>query len=437
MPSWHVDLLSHSGKQLDSRKQDVDSRSHATIFIDGDTANADTWRFVDCSDETQARRDWISQFIFDGGVLQFSSNIVDTYVRTPPPVRGLDSRIRLPFTADGQQFCILLRHGDTVEFGVTNARVEVLFDPTSEEPHVQVESSGPGAFNRKIKHEIKEEADTDDETDDEAVRPVVDARRGTSAEESQHLFSTSREHLSSTPQITRESQVVKDTPNRRRIRSQHESAIPESLPMDETYPEPPQPTATADTAGTGNGVTSILPNVHTGELPDTSPSESLHFHVPSQRTLSPQDESFTAAKVGKLISNLNNTSSQVPPSTFSPKKTRESNVIAGQLSNQLSTADSAGPTISPERQVEPPATELAAVLEHVASPVDIINDEITNDRDRANASTDSIAATVESDQVASSVKQTPLVSSTGKKRKKVSDSDSVILSIKRAKFVEG
>ncbi|KAH0383901.1 hypothetical protein KCU92_g4843, partial [Aureobasidium melanogenum] len=437
MPSWHVNLLSHSGKQIDSRKQDVTFNSHATIFIDGDTSNDDTWRFVDYSDETQARRDWISQFIFDGGVLQFSSNIVDTYVRTPPPVRGLDSRIRLPFTADGQQFCVLLRHGDTVEFGVTDARVEIVFDPTPEEPLVQVESSGPGAFNRKIKHEIKEEADTDDETDDEAVQPVVDARRGTSAEESQHLFSTSREHLSPTPHITRESQVVKDTPNRRRIRSQLESAIPERLPIDETYPEQPQPTATADDAGTDNGLTSLLPDVHTGELPDNSPSESLHFHVPTQHTLSPQDESFTAADVGKLISNLNNTSSQVPPSTFSPKKTRESDVIAGQLSNQLLTADSAGPTISPERQVEPPAAELATMLEHVASPVDIINDEITKDRDRVNASTGSIAATVESDPVASSVKQTPSVSSTGKKRKKVSDSDSVTLSIKRAKFVEG
>ncbi|KAH0094296.1 hypothetical protein KCU96_g6276, partial [Aureobasidium melanogenum] len=433
MPSWHVNLLSHSGKQIDSRKQDVTSSSHATIFIDGDTANDDTWRFVDYSDETQARRDWISQFTFDGGALQFSSNIVNTYVLGPSPLHGLDSRVRLPFTEGTQQFCILLRHGDTVEFGVTRARVQVAFDPYSEDPHVQVESSGPGALSRRIKHEIKEEANTDDETDDEAVQPVMDARRGTSAGESQHLFSTSREHLSPTPHITRESQVVKDTPNRRRIRSQHESAVPESLPMDETYPEPPQPTATADTAGTDNGVTSILPNVHTGELPDTSPSESLHFNVPSQHTLSPQDESFTAAEVGKLISNLNNTSSQVPPSTFSPKKTRESNVIAGQLSNQLSTADSVGPTISPERQVEPPAAELATV----ASPVDIINDEITNDRDRANASTDSIAATVESDPVASSVKQTPLVSSTGKKRKKVSDSDSVILSIKRAKFVEG
>lgn len=62
MPSWHINLLSHSGKQIDSRKQDVTSSSHATIFIDGDTSNDDTWRFVDYSDETQARRDWISQF---------------------------------------------------------------------------------------------------------------------------------------------------------------------------------------------------------------------------------------------------------------------------------------------------------------------------------------------------------------------------------------
>ncbi|KAG9662071.1 hypothetical protein KCU64_g2179, partial [Aureobasidium melanogenum] len=431
MPSWHVTFLSHSGKQIDSRKQDVTSNSHATIFIDGDTANDDTWRFVDYSDETQARRDWISQFTFDGGALQFSSNIVDTYVLGPSPLHGLDSRVRLPFTEGTQQFCILLRHGDTVEFGVTHARVQVVFDPYTEDPHVQVESSGPGVLGRKIKHEIKEEADTDDETDDEAVHPVMDARRGTSAEESQHLFSTSREHLSPTPQITRESQVVKDTPNRRRIRSQHESTIPESLPMDETYPEQPQPASTANTAGTDNGLTGLLPDVHTSELPDNSPSESLHFQVPTQHTLSPQDQSFTAAEVGKLISNLNNISSQAPPSTLSPQKTRESDVIAGHLSNDSSAVD------LPEPQAEPPAAEPATVLEHVASPVDIINDEILNDRDRTNASVDSVAATVESDPVASSVKQTQSVTSTGKKRKKVSDSDSVTLSIKRAKFVEG
>ncbi|KAG9946167.1 hypothetical protein KCU85_g6713, partial [Aureobasidium melanogenum] len=432
MPSWHVSLLSHSGKRIDSRRQDVTSNSHATIFLDGDTSKDDTWRFVDYSDETQARRDWISQFIFDGGALQFSSNIVDTYVLGPSPVHGLDSRVRLPFTEGTQQFCILLRHGDTVEFGVTHARVQVVFDPHSDDPHVQVESSGPGALGRKIKHEIKEEADTDDETDDEAIHPVINARRGTSAEESQHLFSTSREHLSPTPQITRESQVVKDTPNRRRIRSQHESTIPESLPMDETYPEQPQLVAPANTAGTDNGLTSLLPDVHTGELPDNSPSESLHFHVPTQHTLSPQDQSFTAAEVGKLISNLNNISSQAPPSTSSPQKTRESDVIAGHFSKDLSTVDSAEPTVLPEPQAEPPAAEPATVLEHVASPVDIINDEITNDRDRTNALTGSIAATVEY-----SVKQTPSVTSAAKKRKKVSDSDCVTLSIKRAKFVEG
>lgn len=62
MPSWHVNLFSHSGKQLDSHEQYVTSTSHATVFIDGDTANDDTWRFVDYGDETQARRDWVSQF---------------------------------------------------------------------------------------------------------------------------------------------------------------------------------------------------------------------------------------------------------------------------------------------------------------------------------------------------------------------------------------
>ncbi|KAK6007770.1 hypothetical protein QM012_004584 [Aureobasidium pullulans] len=443
MPSWHVNLLSHSGKRLDSHREDITSHSHATIFIDGETADADTWRFVGYSDETQARRDWISQFTFVGGVLQFSSKIVDTFVLTPPPVQALDSRIRLPFTADGQQFCVLLRHGDTVEFGVTQSRVEIVFDATLEDFHIQVESSGPG----KVKHEIKEEPDTDGETDDETVQPVMDVHRGTSVEESQHLFSTSREHPSPTPrQITRESQVVKDTPNRRRVRSQHESAIPESLPMEETNLDRPQPTGTSGTADVDNGITSILPDVHTGELPDTSPSESLHFHVPTQHTPSPLDQSFSAAEVGKLISNLHNTSSQMPPSTSSPTKTRQSDVIASQLSynTPIGVAERTNP---PKPQFEPPAAELAApVLEDVASPVDIINDQITNDRNRADGSNDSeatassdsgTAASVKADTVAPSVKQTPLVLSTGKKRKKGSESSSVILSTKRAKLIEG
>lgn len=317
-----------------------------------------------------------------------------------------------------------------MEFEVTRARVEVVFDPYSDDTHVQVESSGPG---RKIKHEIKEEAVTDDETDDE-TESVMDVRRATSAEESQHLFSTSREHLSPTPRPTRESQVVKETPNRRRIRSQHESAIPESLPMEETNPEQPQPTDTLDTADIDDSLVSVLPDVHTGELPDTSPSESLHFRVPTQHTPSPLDQSFSAAEVGKLISNLNNTSSQVPPSTSSPKQTRQSDVIAGQLSNATPTAV-VEHTFSSEPQSETSAAEPAATLvEDVASPVNIINDEIVNHRDKT--TNDDDAATVEPDPVASSVKQSPLVISTGKKRKKVSDSDSVTLSTKRAKLVE-
>lgn len=358
---------------------------------------------------------------------------MDTFILGPSPVHGLDSRVRLPFTEGTQQFCILLRHGDTVEFEVTRARVEVVFDPYSEDPHVQVESSGPG---RKIKHEIKEEADTDDETDDEA-EPVMDVRRGTSAEESQHLFSTSREHLSQTPRPTRESQVVKETPNRRRIRPQHESAIPESLPMEETNPEQPQPTDTLDTAAIDDSLVSVLPDVHTGELPDTSPSESLHFRVPTQHTPSPLDRSFSAAEVGKLISNLNNTSSQVPPSTFSPKRKRQSDVIADPLPDATPAAV-VDQTMSLEPQSEPLAAEPAVTLvKDMASPVDIINDEIMNDRDRTNASTEGTAAPVGPGPVTSNAKQTSPVTSTGKKRKKVSDNSSVALSIKRAKLIEG
>jgi hypothetical protein len=61
MHSWQFTLISHSGKQL-THTQNVDQDTHATIFIDGDTADADTWKFVGYNEETQARRDWISQF---------------------------------------------------------------------------------------------------------------------------------------------------------------------------------------------------------------------------------------------------------------------------------------------------------------------------------------------------------------------------------------
>jgi hypothetical protein len=61
MPSWHFTLTSHSGGQL-THTQNVDQDTRAAIFIDGDTADAATWRFVDYNEETQARRDWISQF---------------------------------------------------------------------------------------------------------------------------------------------------------------------------------------------------------------------------------------------------------------------------------------------------------------------------------------------------------------------------------------
>lgn len=353
---------------------------------------------------------------------------MDTFILGPSSVHGLDSRVRLPFTAGTQQFCILLRHGDTVEFEVTHARVQVVFDPYSEDPHVQVESSGPGATSRNIKHEIKEEADTDDETDDSAAEPVMGVRRGTSAEESQHLFSTSREHLSATPRPTRESQVVKETPNRRRIRSQHESAIPESLPMEETSPERPQPTDTSNAVDIDNGPRSVLPDNHTGELPNTSPSEALYFRVPTQHTPTPRDQSFSTSEVGKLISNLNedNPPSQVPPSTVSPKKTPIADVIAGQFSNDSSTAHSV------QSQAEPSAVEPAAtVLEDMASPVDIINEEIMNDRNRTNASNNRDAVAIEQESIASSM------NSTSKKRKKVLDSGSAALSTKRAKLVGG
>ncbi|KAI4721085.1 hypothetical protein E4T48_02692 [Aureobasidium sp. EXF-10727] len=435
MPSWQVNLVSPGGKSIDTHNQDVYSDSHATIFIDGDTADANTWRFVPYDEKTQPRRDWISQFIFVGGALQFSSDVVDTYVSTPRPVHDLVCRTRLPFNADNKQFSILLRHGDTVEFDATDARVEVMFDSesNSEDLHVQVESSGPGTFGRKIKKEA--DTDDDDETDDDAVHPVRDVRRGTSAEESQHLFSTSREHLSPTPRpATRESQVVKETPNRRRIRSQHESAIPESLPMAETDSEHPQPDHIADLT---NGSMTILPDVHTSELLDTSPSEALHFRVPTQPTPSPFDQSFG---VDKLISNLNedNPPSQVPPSSVPPKKRTETGpvVIPTQLHEDLSTVEPTEAN-SLESRTAPPAVESATpALEGVASPVDIINDGITGDERGRDVSTDENTTAIEPNSIASSVRQTPSVVSAGNKRKKVSDSNSVALSTKRARIAE-
>jgi hypothetical protein len=453
MPSWQFTLISHSGKQL-THTQNVDQDTHETIFIDGDTADADTWRFIGYNEETQARRDWISHFskftsidqshahyikhpwsttlticsVLEGGAVRFSSDVVDTFVLTPPPVRGLISRIPVPYTADRHQYCILLRHGDTVQFEVTNARVELKFDP--EDPQVQVESSGPGGPSR-IKHEIKEEADTDDDTDDEAIQ--MDVHRATSAEESQHLFSTSREHLSPTPRpVTRESQVVKETPNRRRrqITSQHESAVPESLPIDDTHPEQSNSgqSCPADTADLDSGLI-VLPDVHTGELPDTSPSEPLHFHVPNQPTPSPLDQSFSAAEVGMLLSNLNeeNPPSQVP-AIESPKTMPKPVVIPSQLYEDSSTE---GPN-SPDPQATPSAT---TVLEDVA--VDIINDKITNDRHTTDGSGDDAAAVIQPSPIGSpKAKQTPSVTSAGRKRKTVSDSSSATLSTKRTKIVE-
>ena len=441
MSSWRIKLTSPSGEQ--THIQDVDQHTHATIHIEGDTSDAGTWRFIEYDEETQARRDWISQFskstssaqphshpvnilksiilintssVFVGGAIRFSSEIVDTFVHSPPPVQGLISRIPIPYTAGRQQHSILLRHGDTVEFEVTHASVQLVFEPGPDDLHVQVESSGPGA--PRIKHEIKQEADTDDETDDEAIQPDMNVRLATSAEESQHLFSTSREHLSQTPRpVTRESQVIKETPNRRRIRSQNESTIPESLPIGDTYPEQPQPTGTVDS-----------------ELPATSPAETLHFRVPTQPTPSPLDQSFSAAEVGVLVSNLNedNPPSQVLPPSPSPneKETPKSVVVQGHVHESSSTEGPMEETKSPNPQGAAPASVSdPAMLADVASPVDIINDEIMNDKHMTDGSGDDHAAVTKA-------KKTPSVVITSGKRKTVSDSNSVTLSAKRAKLVE-
>lgn len=75
MSSWRVKLASPSGEQIHT--QNVDQHTHATIYIDGDTTDASTWRFVKYDEETQARRDWISQFSKSTFICQPHSHLVN------------------------------------------------------------------------------------------------------------------------------------------------------------------------------------------------------------------------------------------------------------------------------------------------------------------------------------------------------------------------
>ncbi|THV76842.1 hypothetical protein D6D28_00766 [Aureobasidium pullulans] len=444
MSSWNLHILDSDGKHIGSHHQAITSLTRHSVFIKGKTQQPSTWRFTDYHDETQAKSDWVVLFAnsvteFEGGGIKLSTEIPDTFIKSALPAHPLVSRIRLPCTIDKTNHFAILRHDDCLEFDNLAASVKIDFESNTTNLDVQVESSGPGAATHRIKREkVKEEVDSDEdeETDDESVQPPADVRRGTSAEESQHLFSTSRENLSPTPRpTTRESQIVQDTPNQRRFRSQHESTIPESLPMDQPQPEQPEP------AFAPNAVESTfaaLPDIHTGELPNTSPSDMLAFQLPKEPTPSPM-ESLSAEQVGELVYNLNdgNPPSQAPMTITSPKRAPKSILVSRQLHEDSSTEEpvkAAGSPDSPELQDAPASVESAIIEpEHSPSPVDIINGEITNDHATTGSDGD-LAATVEPSPVLPKTKHRTPVAAV--KKRKVTDSSGPAASAKRAKFTE-
>ncbi|THX15373.1 hypothetical protein D6D17_02984 [Aureobasidium pullulans] len=444
MSSWNLHILDSDGKHIGSHHQAITSLTRHSVFIKGKTQQPSTWRFTDYHDETQAKSDWVVLFAnsvteFEGGGIKLSTDIPDTFIKSALPAHPLVSRIRLPCTIDKTNHFAILRHDDCLEFDNLAASVKIDFESNTTNLDVQVESSGPGAATHRIKREkVKEEVDSDEdeETDDESFQPPADVRRGTSAEESQHLFSTSRENLSPTPRpTTRESQIVQDTPNQRRSRSQHESTIPESLPMDQPQPEQPEP------AFAPNAVESTfaaLPDIHTGELPNTSPSDMLAFQLPKEPTPSPM-ESLSAEQVGELVYNLNdgNPPSQAPMTITSPKRAPKSIPVSRQLHEDSSTEEpvkAAGSPDSPELQDAPASVESAIIEpEHSPSPVDIINGEITNDH-AATGSDGDLAATVEPSPVLPKTKHRTPVAAV--KKRKVTDSSGPAASAKRAKFTE-
>ncbi|TIA76660.1 hypothetical protein D6C76_05506 [Aureobasidium pullulans] len=439
MSSWNLHILDSDGKHIGSHHQAITSLTRHSVFIKGKTQQPSTWRFTDYHDETQAKSDWVVLFEFEGGGIKLSTDIPDTFIKSALPAHPLVSRIRLPCTIDKTNHFAILRHDDCLEFDNLAASVKIDFESNTTNLDVQVESSGPGAATHRIKREkVKEEVDSDEdeETDDESFQPPADVRRGTSAEESQHLFSTSRENLSPTPRpTTRESQIVQDTPNQRRFRSQHESTIPESLPMDQPQPEQPEP-AFAPTAV--ESTFAALPDIHTGELPNTSPSDMLAFQLPKEPTPSPM-ESLSAEQVGELVYNLNdgNPPSQAPMTITSPKRAPKSILVSRQLHEDSSTEEPVEATDSPDSPdlQDAPASVESAIIEpeHSPSPVDIINGEITNDH-AATGSDGDLAATVEPSPVLPKTKHRTPVAAV--KKRKVTDSSGPAASAKRAKFTE-
>ncbi|KAI5273442.1 hypothetical protein E4T47_03260 [Aureobasidium subglaciale] len=462
MPSWILTLIGSDGKTIASQSQEVDSLTRETVFVE--EAPNGTLKLTKYFDKTQVRYDWVCQFEFEGGAIKFSSDVVDTEIVPVSPAHQLLSRVSLPFSAHDRHYFVLLRNGDAIEFEHKRFRIDVSFDPTGLD--VQVESSGPGVNSRKIKRErIKEEDDsgddeTDDDTDDEDIQPPMNVRRDKSAEESQHMFSTSRENLSPTPRpVARESQIVKETPNRRRIRSQHESIVPESIPLDESLSLQPESAPNGDGF---EGHIDVLPDIHNSELPNTSPSEMPHFHVPTQSTPSHLQESFTVEHVGELLSNLNgsNPPSQVPRPDSSPKKKSRLSPFPSQLYQESLTEEPLENANSPKPHANFPSVEPAInESESTASPMDIINDQITNNKQPTKAedanditlavpspallqqpsaeNTDGDdTATATPSPISSHDEVTIATNRPGRKRKTVSDSASATSSIKRARIIE-
>lgn len=205
--------------------------------------------------------------------------------------------------------------------------------------------------------------------------------------------------------------------------------------MDQPQPEQPEP------AFAQNAVESTfaaLPDIHTGELPNTSPSDMLAFQLPKEPTPSPM-ESLSAEQVGELVYNLNdgNPPSQAPMTITSPKRAPKSILVSRQLHEDSSTEEpvkAAGSPDSPELQDSPASVESAIIEpEHSPSPVDIINGEITNDH-AATGSDGDLAATVEPSPVLPKTKHRTPVAAV--KKRKVTDSSGPAASAKRAKFTE-
>jgi hypothetical protein len=437
MPSWTLELIGPGGKHVDSFHQNLSPCTRATIYVEGNTDDAMTWKFSQHYDETQAKGDWVCQFgmnhylylllfliltwivaEFVAGALKFVTDLCDTFIHSPSPVHGLLSRIKVPYSdLDHHHYLILLRPNDVIDFENKQVQINISFDTTNgADANVQVESSGPGATTRQI----KEEEDANDETDDDAMLPPSKHNhRGTSADESQnHVYSTSRENLSPTPR-PRESQVVVDTPNRRRIRSQHESTVPESLPMDTFHLERPGDTSKRtpdiepdvvdadELPGTGK-----LPDPsYTDDLPDTSQTNLFHVQTDPIVNSSYANNSF----VDKVVESLNQDPADqiseltavAPPEYLYDKSSisTKSRTATPEVEQEVIQQDTAQPSI-----IEDMPTVGSVDPIDTLDPVDTINEVVTSTKrkrktvqDHASAKRTKFAVSHDKDAPTSSV----------------------------------